>query len=115
MHALLCVLAELVLHAAAKLGMCSRRQDRACDTAPTPDALPLAKPGADREKAQTSQPSFSGKRKARIPGISVGPARELANAPRDAINQDAWDEPRHDTVDAARSPAAPSAVIPAPA
>jgi len=56
MHAMLCVLVELVSGVAAMLGMRNRRQVRECDSIQMPEALPLAKPDTHHEEI-TNVPS----------------------------------------------------------
>jgi len=62
------------------------------------DHLPTPNDPIQKE-AQTSQPSFSGKRKARIPGIPVASSQGTAPHSRCATNQDAWHKAEHDSLD----------------
>ena len=62
------------------------------------DHLPTPNDPIQKE-AQTSQPSFSGKRKARVPGIPVASSQGTASHSRCATNQDAWHKAEHDSLD----------------
>ena len=62
------------------------------------DHLPTPNDPIQKE-AQTSQPSFSGKRKARIPGIPVASTQGTMPHSRCATNQDARHKAEHDSLD----------------
>ncbi len=108
MHAVLMLFAELVSHAASTLQMVLVRRTRECHTQAAAEDLPRATSGLHQE-ADISQPSFSGKREARIPGIPVVSTQGTETYSLCAINQDAWDKPKHDSpsIDSARTTTPP--------
>ncbi|OYX48363.1 MAG: hypothetical protein B7Y90_10540 [Alphaproteobacteria bacterium 32-64-14] len=88
------MIAELVLGVAAMLGMRNRRQARACDTNPMPEALPQATRDTQNQEADSSNESFSGLSRESLLEHPQG----LADIPRAAINRDARHKAEHDTV-----------------
>ena len=62
------------------------------------DQLPMPNDPTQKE-AHTFEPSFSGKRSARIPRIPVASTRGTTPYSLCALNQDAWDKPKHDSLD----------------
>ncbi len=78
------------------------------------DHLPTPNDPTQKE-AQTFEPSFSGKRSARIPRIPVASTRGTTPYSLCALNQDAWDKPKHDAVVVLQTRSGPSAASPAKA
>ena len=68
-----------------------------------------------QKEAHTFEPSFSGKRSARIPRIPVASTRGTTPYSLCALNQDAWDKPKHDAVVVFQTRSGPSAASPAKA
>ena len=86
--------AELVSHAVSTLQMVLVRRTRECHTQAAPEVLPRVTSGLHQE-TDISQPSFSGKREARIPGIPVVSTQGTETYSRCTPNRDAWDKPKH--------------------
>jgi hypothetical protein len=78
------------------------------------DHLPTPNDPTQKE-AHTFEPSFSGKRSARIPRIPVASTRGTTPYSLCALNQDAWDKPKHDAVVVFQTGSGPSAASPAKA
>jgi len=78
------------------------------------DHLPTPNDPTQKE-AHTFEPSFSGKRSARIPRIPVASTRGTTPYSLCAINQDAWDKPKHDAVVVLQTGNGPLDVFPAKA
>ncbi|MEY4782885.1 MAG: hypothetical protein RIR41_820 [Pseudomonadota bacterium] len=78
------------------------------------DQLPMPNDPTQKE-AHTFEPSFSGKRSARIPRIPVASTRGTTPYSLCALNQDAWDKPKHDAVVVLQTGNGPLAVFPAKA
>ena len=78
------------------------------------DQFPISNDLTQKE-AHTFAPSFSGKRSARIPRIPVASTRGTTPYSLCAINQDAWDKPKHDAVVVLQTGNGPLAVFPAKA
>ena len=106
--AVLMLFAELVSHAASTLQMAFVRRTRECHTQAAPEVLPRATSGLHQE-TDISQPSFSGKREARIPGFPVVSTQGTETYSRCALNRDAWDKPKHDSpsIESARTKSPP--------
>ncbi len=68
-----------------------------------------------QKEADTFEPLFSGKRSALIPRMTVASTRGTTPYSLCAINQDAWDKPKHDAVVVLQTGNGPSAAFPAEA
>jgi hypothetical protein len=104
LEAVLCAFVRLVQGVVATLGMRFNRTLRDWHTNDPQEALPQAKPDIQLEEPTTPTESCSGLSRASL----LDPARELANDPREAINQDARHKAEHDAVDVAASRSATS-------
>ena len=112
--AVLMLFAELVSYAVSTLQMVLVRRTRECHTTASPEDLPRATGGLHQE-THISQPSFSGKRAARIPRIPVATTQGTTTHSHATQNQDARDKPKHDSVIVLQTGSGPSAASPAKA
>ena len=95
--AMLRAFAWLVSNVVSMLATIFNRRNRDWHTADAnEDQFPTPNDPTQKE-ARTFEPSFSGKRSARIPRIPVASTRGTTPYSLCAINQDAWDKPKHDS------------------
>ena len=103
-------LAWLVSNVASFLGLTINRHTRDWHAGEVEDVQLPTPNDPTRKEAHPSQPSFSGKREARIPGIPVLPTRGTTTHSHATKNQDARHKAEHDTGGVA-SIGAPQALI----
>ena len=110
LEAMLRAFCWLVSNVASLFGLTITRHTRDWHTDEAEDDhLPTPNDPTQKE-VQFSQRSFSGKRKARIPGIPVATTQGTTPYSRATQNQDARDKPEHDSpsIEAARTKSPPS-------
>ena len=115
LEAMLRAFVWLVSNAVSMLATIFNRPTRDWHTADAnEDQFPTPNDPTQKE-ADTFEPSFSGKRSARIPRIPVASTQGTTTHSPCATNQDAWDKPKHDSVIVLQTGSGPSAAFPAEA
>jgi hypothetical protein len=113
--AMLRAFAWLVSNVVSMLATIFNRRNRDWHTADAnEDQFPTPNDPTQKE-AHTFEPSFSGKRSARIPRIPVASTGGTTPYSLCALNQDAWDKPKRDAVVVFQTGSGPLAVLPAKA
>ena len=103
LEAMLCVFACLLSNVGSKLRTIFNRNTRDWHTDRAEEVQLQPSTDITEKEPQPPQPSFSGKRKARIPRMTVASSQGTTPHSLRAINRDARDKPEHDAIGFASS------------